>query len=142
MKCRLFPMAAGHAWSSPLELSFVFNDARGFESAKIIKSAAPSEGGEGRQTELSINPTKRPRRSSVQSQIEMSREALPCACGSRVECMEPAAVRRLVEQNGNYRHGTRTDESIQGNEVRQLIVPLGAQVLRTVHVCRCLHLFT
>ena len=98
-------------------------------------------GGGGRyQIEMTINPMpKRPRRASMQSQIETNRETLPCACGSRLSRLPDAWPGRRADRQAEWELPTRYAHKRvdPGSEVRQLVVPHGAQILRTAYVSRC-----
>jgi hypothetical protein len=57
---------------------------------------------------------KRPRRASLQSQIKTNREAVSCACGTRLSRLPDAWSRRRCaggERNGNFRHGGCTKDA-------------------------------
>jgi hypothetical protein len=72
---------------------------------------------------------KRPRRASVQSQIETNGEDLSCARGSRLSRLSdawgPGGGAPKGKKNGNFRHGGRTKEATSAsryiNELARLL---------------------
>jgi hypothetical protein len=90
----------------------------------VLEAAEPVPVGEVLKRNEHQPHAKRPRRASLQSQIETDGQAVSCACGAGQSRLSDAWGRRRCaegKRNGNFRHGGRTKDATDASRyVNQL----------------------